>query len=235
MDCGKNSVNMKENYFHICFIFFLIIFVEGCGVTQPVRVLKENETRAIASLGGPVVVMGGMSVPIPYLTAGIAHGFSENVTLTSTLHLTTLAFKSLGIDAGVSSALLHEHSSLPEITLHGQIYFFDDFVRGNNPRIFPMATVNASYHIGERTLAYFGADNLYQIHQPQLFFSPFIGMQFPLSIVLAMQIETKWMAANINTAHGVFEGTGSINSKGNFGLFVGFQYSLQRNDAGVRK
>ena len=226
---------MKKNIFQIGFVFLLMIAIEGCGVTQPVRVLKEHETEAIASLGGPVVTLGGVPVPIPYLNAGVAHGFSENITFTGDLHLTTLAFKSLGVDAGIASALLHEHGALPEVTLHGQIYFFSDFIRGNNPRLFPMATVNASYHIGEQTLAYVGADNVYQLHQPQFFFSPFIGMQFPLSSVLAMQVESKWMASNTNTAHGAFEGTGSIGGKGNFGLFVGFHYALQRSGTEVSR
>ena len=207
-----------------CMIFSFLAL--HCGATQPVRVLDDGATKVSASLGGPFIPLGNTVVPIPYLTAGVQHGYTGSTTLTANAHLLTALFGDIGIDVGAARRILQEDELVPEVTAKAQMYFFDDVRRGNNPRFFPMLTVNASYRAGSSTLVYFGADNFFQFSTPSYFISPFVGTQFPLSRSVEMQVESKWMAANVNTAHGVFEGEGSVGGNGNIGLFVGFNYSL---------
>jgi hypothetical protein len=91
-----------------------------------------------------------------------------------------------------------------------------------------MVSVNASYLLGHSTLLYAGADQLMQFNKPQYFVAPFAGTQLSLSDRSALQIELKWMAANVNSAHGIFRGTGSIGDHGDIGIFFGFNYGLSR-------
>ncbi len=207
-----------------CMVFSFLAF--HCGATQPVRVLDEGSTKISTSLGGPFIPLGNNLVPLPYLTAGVQHGYTGSTTLTANAHLLTALFGDIGIDVGAAQRILSQQEIIPEVTAKAQMYFFYDARRGNNPRFFPMLTANASHRVGNATLVYFGADNFFQFSKPSYFVSPFIGTQFPLGCGVEMQVESKWMAANVNTAHGVFEGEGSIGGNGNIGLFFGFNYSF---------
>jgi hypothetical protein len=213
--------------FQIVSIIIFISSIVGCGVTQPIRPIEEGSTELIASLGGPIIPLGGVAIPVPYLNVGAMVGYKSNLTFYGNAHITALLFKDIGLDGGFSSRILPEKGIRPEITLNGRIYFFWDAFRGKTTRVYPTGTLTGSYLIGERSLLYFGADNLFQYTTLDLFISPLIGYSFPLSDEIQMQVESKWMAMNRDTRHGVFEGAGSIAGKGNVGLFFGLQYSLE--------
>ncbi len=213
--------------FFIALIIISISFIVGCGITQPIRPIDDGSTELIASLGGPIIPFGGVAIPIPYLNVGVMHGYKPNLTLYGNAHITALLFKDVGLDGGFSTRVLPEKGIRPEITLNGRIYFFWDAFRGKTTRVYPAGTLTGSYLIGEHSLLYFGADNLYQYTTSDLFVSPFIGYSFPITDGMEMQIESKWLAMNRDTRHGVFEGSASFNGKGNIGLFFGLQYSLK--------
>jgi len=199
----------------------------GCGGTQPIRVLEEGRTQASFSLGGPIIELGGAPVPMPYLTVGAMHGFCDNLTLSANAHLLSAALGDVGLDAGASMRLLKQDGAIPEVTGKAQIYFFDNLARGpNEPRLFPMISLNGSYLIGQSSLVYVGIDNLFQLSKPGYILSPFIGTEFYISRRISGQLEAKWMAANVNTEKGVFEGYGAIGSSGNIGVFLGLIYSF---------
>ena len=211
------------------FVFLLLtaLFI-GCGVTQPVRVIDQGTTQAAVSLGGPLIPFGGTNVPTPYLNLGLIHGYKENLTLTGNLHATMALLKNAAFDVGTTTRLARESNGWPELTAKGQLYLFSDLERLDNVRVFPVVSINASYLVGNSTLLYAGADQLIQFNKPQYFFTPFAGTQLSLSDRSALQIELKWMAANVNSAHGIFRGTGSIEDHGDIGIFFGFTYGLSR-------
>jgi len=92
-------------------------------------------------------------------------------------------------------------------------------------RFFPVATLNASWLAGETTLVYFGADNTFQLSDQSYIVSPFLGTEFDLNNSLRMNVEGKWMAANVNTEQTVFEGKTSPGGQGGIGLFLGLSYN----------
>lgn len=208
-------------------VLSLSLLLISCGVTQPIRPIEHGTTKAIASFGGPIIPFAGIAIPVPYLNFGAMYGYNQNMTVFANGHFTALLFKDVGLDAGFSSRLLAEKGIRPEIVLNGRMYFFWDAFRGNTTRFFPMGTLLGSYKVGEQSLFYFGSDNLYQFSTSDFFISPLIGYSFPISETMMMQIESKWLAMNHNTEHGVFEGMGSISGKGNIGLFFGLEYSLK--------
>jgi hypothetical protein len=169
-----------------------------------------------------------MTVPTPYLNLGLIHGYKENLTLTGNIHATMAVLKNAAFDVGAATRLVRESNGWPEVTAKGQLYVFSDLERFDALRVFPMVSVNASYLLGHSTLLYAGADQLIQFNKPQYFVAPFAGTQLSLSDRSALQIELKWMAANVNSAHGIFRGTGSIGDHGDIGIFFGFNYGLSR-------
>lgn len=193
-----------------------------CAITQPVRVLEPHQVAALGSLGGAIIPFSGIDIPLPYLNLGAAYGLSDQVTLTGTLHATSTFYKTIGLDAGAAVRVLAQHDAVPEVTAKGLVYFFAG-TRSGGVRAFPMVTVNGSWRLGS-WLAYVGADNLYQVQDPLYLVSPFVGTEFPLGGAWRGQVEVKWIAANRDTRHGVFEGEASLGGNGNAGLYFGAQY-----------
>ena len=207
-------------------LLLILALLSGCAATQPVRVVPEGETKAVLSLGGPVIKLG-VPLPVPYTNLGILYGYTGDVTLSANAHVLAAALGDLGLDAGAAVRLLRQNGWAPELTAKAQIYLFDNLARGaNSPRVLPMISVNASYLRGESWLLYIGADNLYQPSPALFLLSPFIGTEFSISNPLRGQVELKWVAANANTEHGVFEGYAAIAGHGNMGLYLGLTYSF---------
>jgi len=207
-------------------LLIISILSFSCGVTQPVRILDEGKTQLSGSLGGPFIPIGSTTIPVPYLNVGIVHGSSEDLTLCGNLHILPILFGDAGLDVGIATRLVKQKEIVPEVTAKTLLMVFSDFHSGIHPRLYPQVSVNASYLIGNADLVYFGADNVYQFSRPHLLFTPFIGFQFPISSKWIGQIETKWVAANINTSHGILEGQTNISNYGNTSFFIGFLYSL---------
>ncbi|MCK9407515.1 MAG: hypothetical protein WCX28_01140 [Bacteriovoracaceae bacterium] len=214
-------------FFRYSFLLSILVILTGCGITQPIRPIEEGTAQVIASFGGPIIPFAGISIPIPYLNVGAIYGYRPNLTLYGNAHITALLYKDVGVDAGFSSRLIPEKGFRPEVTINGRAYFFWDAFRENTMRLYPTGTLTGSYMIGDRSLWYFGVDNLYQFTTSELFLAPFVGYGFPLGESTMMQMESKWMAMNHDTRHGIFEGVASVAGKGNIGIFVGLQYEIK--------
>ncbi len=200
--------------------------IAGCGATQPVRVLDDHTSAVSASLGGPVIPAAGIAFPVPYLNAGFAYGLTPDITAGANLHITALIFNDIGFDVGAAARLLREHGPVPELTVKLQGLLFTTLNPNPQSLFLAHASINASYLIGVRTLAYAGTEHTVQFHEADYFFTPFLGMQFPVSGAMEAQAEMKWLAANHFTGHGAFEGAGSVNAHGNVGLYFGVLYHL---------
>lgn len=208
-------------------IFISVIFVAGCGVTQPIRPIEEGKTVAMASFGGPIIPLGNIAIPLPYLNAGVQYGYTSTTTVYGNVHATALLFKDVGLDAGLCTLVLPEKGIRPAMTANLRGYLFWDAFRGKTVRFFPMGTITGSYRLGERSLAYGGLDALLQISPSSTFLSPFVGYSFPAGETVRLQMETKWLAMNKVTEHGVFEGAASISGKGNVGIYLGAEVAWE--------
>ncbi len=206
----------------VCSLVALLLF-ESCGTSQPVRVLQPGQRQLSVSLGGPIVPSSSPVGFIPYLDLGYVVGVSSDYTLQANVHALPAVFGTLGADLGIATRLCHEQSWQPELSLKAQGIFFTDF---RAARIYPLLSLLGSYEVSSRSLAYGGLETLYQFHDSRLFCTPLLGYSFPLSAKTTMQTEFKWMAANVSSASGVFEGEGSIGSHGGIGFFLGLNYEL---------
>ena len=200
--------------------------IAGCGVTQPVRVLDDGKNAVTASLGGPIIPAAGIAFPVPYLNAGIASGITPDITAAATLHVTALLFNDIGFDAGAAARVVREHGPVPEVTIKLQGMFFTTLNPISGSLFLAHASINASYLLRASTLVYVGTEHTVQFSGTEYFFTPFLGMQFPLGSVIDAQVEAKWLAANRFTGHGAFEGAGSLIDHGYAGLYFGLLYYL---------
>ncbi|NUN70143.1 MAG: hypothetical protein HUU02_10580 [Bacteroidetes bacterium] len=200
----------------------------GCGVTQPIRTIPAGEVHLTGSFGGGIIPFGGIAIPVPYLTAGAQYGYSDAFTVFGNGHLTAALFKDVGLDLGGAYRAVRQEGIVPELTLAGRGYFFWDAVRGSTTRLYPSLSAAASYQLSERSLLYFGTEGLYQQSTSDLFLAPFAGYTFPVHERWVLQLETKWLAANKDMRHGIFEGAASVGGYGNVGIYCGVQWEAFR-------
>lgn len=219
----------------------------SCSVVQPVRVLPEGTTQLTGSLGGPWLPNSSPAYIAPYLNLGVMHGVSDNVTLTGSIHGTMLPFGTLGLDAGAAARLIKQQGAVPEITAKAQFYGFYDFTPGStstrpvspdgataagSARIFPYLSLSASYELTRGLLGYLALENVFQLTGGQNYFlTPTLGLQYALSPAFSLQGEWKWMAANVDTRNGIFQGQSTIGSTGNWGVFVGVNWTIAQKAA----
>jgi len=214
---------------HLCkplIIILLCIVCWGCGAGQPVRVLPAGTTTLTASAGGPIAPDKVPSVIIPYLTAGVMHGVTDDVTIHGNAHLLMAAFGVGGIDAGASIRTWHQRGSLPELTVGARLMMFSDFRSFDNMRFYPDLAATFSYDTGSGWLAYFGLHQTLQTTTVKYFASPFAGLQIPLSASFSIQAEFIWQAVNHVTRNGILEGQSSIGGRGSAGGFIGGAFRL---------
>ncbi len=203
----------------------ILVLLSSCSMGTPVRVLKQDQMMATASVGGPVAPQKSPVGFVPYLTVGGAYGVTDDLTYHGSVHLLMAAFGVLGLDAGASVRALHQDGFTPEVTVGGRLIAFSDMVKLQNVRLYPDMQVTASWEVAPRSLVYAGTHATWQALGPvdveSLLLSPMVGAQVPLSSQFSLQGELIWQAANVNTSAGIIEGQTSINGHGSFGVFLG--------------
>jgi len=193
----------------------------ACTATQPVRVLPKGETRWISSLGGPLLPHHAPTGFIPYTNVGMMWGRSENVTVSANVHVLAAAFGVAGLDVGAARRFRAEDGLIPELTGQAQLY---GFVGAGGARVYPNFTGTASWSAGPRTLLYGGsALTVRPSGGTALVATPLVGIQRDAGKRLVLQLEGKWMAANIAMHSGLFEGENSVGGKGGLSLQFGVQ------------
>jgi hypothetical protein len=193
----------------------------GCTATLPVRTLPAGQTRWMTSVGGPVAPDHVMTKVIPYLTVGAMHGVTDRTTVSGSLHVLSAALGIAGVDVGVARRLGTQAGVRPEITGQAQLYAF---AASGGARVFPNVSGTLSWSAGARTLLYTGSSLTAQFSgDHHLLVSPTAGIQRDIRKRLTLQLESRWLAANVNTERGLLEGESGIAGHGGFALLLGAQ------------
>lgn len=199
----------------------LAFALAGCSATQPVRVLTKGERRWIASVGGPMLPNHVVTKIIPYTNVGMMWGVRDNLTASANVHVLAAAFGIAGVDMGAARRFHAQSGRVPEITGQAQLY---GFVGSGGARVYPSITGTASWAQGTRGLIYGGgALTVRPSGGIALVGTPHIGWQHDVGRRLVLQLESKWMAANIDMHRGLFEGENSIGGRGGLALQLGMQ------------
>ena len=203
------------------FLLFAVELTTACAATQPVRVLPKGQSRWISSLGGPLLPHHAPTGFIPYTNIGMMWGRSDNVTVSANVHLLAAAFGVAGVDVGATRRLRAEVGAMPELTGQAQLY---GFVGPGGARVYPNFTGTASWTAGPRTLLYGGsALTVRPSGGIALLATPIAGIQREVGTRFVLQLEGKWMAANIDMHSGLFEGENSLGGNGGLALQLGVQ------------
>ena len=196
-------------------------FVTGCTATEPIRVLSRGQSEWTASVGGPIIPHHAPTGIVPYVVVGKMWGRSDDVTMSADLHLLPAAFGVAGVDVGMARRLMAARGARPEIT--GQALFYA-FAGPGGARLYPNLTGTASWEPAPGTLLYGGTAVTFQFTGPSAAIaSPLVGIQRDFGRRWVLQLEGKWMAANVDMHSGLLEGENSISGHGGLSLQLGAQ------------
>jgi hypothetical protein len=193
----------------------------GCSATAIVRPLPVGTSAWTASLGGPYVPNSVPTLVVPYATIGWQRGITNDLTVGGAVHATMAAFGVAGVDVAATRRLVAQDGARPELvgTLRGTLFSDGS---GSGTRFYPSLGVVGSWAAGPRTLWYAGADATAQTGAtPGVLVAPLAGVQRRFGANTAFQLELKWMAANVDSRRGVFEGESSIGGRGAVAVQLG--------------
>jgi hypothetical protein len=173
----------------------------ACASSHFVRPLGKGGAVVNASLGGPLVELGGATFPTPIVDVGGGYGVSDDVDLFLRWNVTAAAFGDLHIEPGVAwHPIIRDHGGVPTLTLAGSLQFLTDFRDG--ARALPQLTIATAWALGKKRHLLYGGTDLAVSFEGRGWvpiFGPFVGGELRVGRRVGLSLEAKYLAPNYNT------------------------------------
>lgn len=221
----SQKVSIARALFAAALLLFALL--AGCGTVAAVRPLQLGESALALSVGGPVARVAGLDIPLPYPVLRYRYGLSDNTGLHAGIHLMPAAMGVIGLDAGYSYHFLRQSGWIPSA---GATAGLAIFIKPGaiDQRVFPTLDANASWLLGDRTLAYLGCQSMYQFSDtPYVVLAPLIGAEVRVARRLSLGLETKWYAPTEPTNPRIVDYRLPIAGKGAVGFNLGVNYRFR--------
>lgn len=199
----------------------------GCAAPYTVRTAGKGHTVVHASFGGPLIGNIGGAVPVPAVVLGAKYGLTDDWDVHGAVHLLPTAFRTPGIDVGITRRLLKERGAIPEITATLRLPLLTDF---RSARVYPELEAYASYLLRRRALLYLGMTTLFDFFwdrdpHVKVHFGPVIGADVRFRQRYSMGLALRWISPQEDYGSLVVD----YISPGKLGMFMvqlGFQGNL---------
>lgn len=173
----------------------------ACASSHFVRPLGKGGAVASASLGGPLVQLGGAVFPTPIVELGGGYGVRDDVDLFLRANITAAAFGDLHLEPGVAwHPIIRDRGPVPTLTVAGSLHFLTDF--RTSARALPEVSAATAWALGKkRHLLYAGADLAISFEGRGWvpIVGPFIGGELRVGRRIGLSLEAKYLAPNYNT------------------------------------
>jgi hypothetical protein len=166
-----------------------------------VRPLGKGGAVASASIGGPLVQLGGAVFPTPIVELGGGYGVRDDVDIFVRANITAAAFGDLHLEPGVAyHPIIRDHGGVPTVTVAGSLHFLTDF--RTSARALPQLSAATAWALGKkRHLLYAGLDLAISFEGRGWvpIFGPFVGGELRVGRRVGLSLEAKYLAPNYNT------------------------------------
>lgn len=176
-----------------------LLALSACASSHFVRPLGRGNGAVHASLGGPLVQLGGAVFPTPIATVGGGYGLRDDVDVYLDANVTALAFGDLHLTPMVAwHPVIRDHGAVPTVTVAGGIDFLTDF---STVRAFQQLDGAVSWALGrKRHLVYAGVDFAVPFNgKVAPLFGPFVGGELRVGRRVGLTLEAKWIAPDFDT------------------------------------
>ncbi len=207
----------------------------ACATTHTLEPVGKNRLRMNASLGGPVLNLGGAPIPLPIATVNAAYGVEDDVDVHVGLHPVALAFNPgegsvplLGMNGGVTWHPLQRFRNA--LAIGGELY---GFANRRDAVVFGNAWIGGAGRPTRWLLLGGGIHNLLRVgvtspeFDTRTFWTPtvFLLARFNPTERIGIDIEPRWYAFSQNTAI-LTPNWVSLGGIGAVGVTVGFSYTF---------
>lgn len=174
----------------------------ACASSHFVRPLGKGGAVVNASLGGPLVTLGGATFPTPIVDVGGGYGVRDDVDLFLRWNITAAAFGDLHLEPGVAwHPIIRDHGGVPTLTVAGSVHFLTDFRTA--VRALPELTIATAWALGKKRHLLYGGTDLAVSFEGRGWvpiFGPFIGGELRVGKRVGLVLEAKYLAPNYDTA-----------------------------------
>jgi hypothetical protein len=175
--------------------------LSACASSHFVRPLGKGGGVVTASLGGPLVQLGGADFPVPIVDVGGGYGVRDDLDLFLRANLTAAVYGDLHLEPGVAyHPLVRESGPVPTVTVAGSLHFLTDFRTA--VRALPQLSVATAWSLGRRRhMVYTGLDLAVSFEGRGWvpIFGPYVGGEVRVSRRVGLSLEAKYLAPQYNT------------------------------------
>jgi hypothetical protein len=141
-----------------------LIGISSCAPGRFIKPLEKGESSVGFNAGGPMILFGDLTIPVPFSALYYGYGLHENGTISGGVHLTSLLYKTLQFDLGYTRNLLEQEKYLPALSLYGGLNIMAG-LRAPEVRIYPEIDLNAYWEYkNDRWMSYLGLSNWFDPH-----------------------------------------------------------------------
>src|SRR6478736_1050061 len=173
----------------------------ACASSHFVRPLGKGGAVVNASLGGPLVQLGGATFPTPIVDVGGGYGVRDDVDLFLRWNITAAAFGDLHLEPGVAwHPIIRDHGGVPTLTIAGSMHFLTDF--RTTARALPELTIATAWALGKKRHLVYGGTDLAVSFEGRGWvpiFGPFVGGELRVGKRVGLTLEAKYLAPNYET------------------------------------
>lgn len=173
----------------------------ACASSHFVRPLGKGGAMVNASVGGPLVQLGGAVFPTPIVDVGGGYGVRDDIDIFLRANVTALAFGDLHLEPGVAyHPIIRDRGGVPTVTVAGSLHFLTDF--RTSARALPQLSAATAWALGrKRHLLYAGADLAISFEGKGWvpIVGPFVGGELRASRRVGLSLEVKYLAPNYET------------------------------------
>ena len=126
-------------------LYTVLLFIISCAPTRFQKPLEKGKTAIGLNAGGPLVKLGGATIPVPFSSVYAGFGLQDNLSLITGLHTTSLLFGNAQLDASLLTNLYTHEKKNFQVSGEAGVMNILDMNNNQAYRIYPKFTVTGSY------------------------------------------------------------------------------------------
>ena len=192
----------------LLFLSLALPAICSCGTLSAAHPLDAGDQRVGVTFGGPFTTSLGPPIPVPNLIlegrTGLEPIKEMPFDVNYGLNLTAIAFGQMGIHGGASLHVLEGAGWRPNLAITERLHLYHNYFDTTKPKETRMfwgvneVDLTASWAAGNH-FVYAGASNIIDLADPELFLSPFVGVELlPEGRRVGFQLEGRILGANFS-------------------------------------
>ena len=210
-------------------IVILILCLGSCAPTRFVKPLAKKQQAINLSLGGPLISLNHVPVPVPFFSAIYGYGLDSNLTGFAGVNLTSVLYGNLQVELGLTKGLIKPHGNSPGVSISPVANII--YRNHTGTKLYPQLDANAYWEFNRhRNLLYVGISNWFELSGKKTsgvtqkdfwLITPMVGQTF-VRKKSEFTIELKIIAPQLNNDKVAVDYKTPLGIHGAFGIYFSY-------------